>query len=50
MELARKEALELVIGDPELKEDRHRLLRLALLTRFKDIYAPVKVRGNEAQS
>lgn len=36
MELARREAFDLVKRDPALKEEHHRLLRLALLSRFKD--------------
>jgi len=36
MELARKEAFDLIKRDPALKEEHHRLLRLALLSRFKD--------------
>ncbi len=36
MELARREAFDLVRRDPQLKEDHHRLLKAALLSRFKD--------------
>ncbi|MBN2452752.1 MAG: ATP-dependent DNA helicase RecG [Candidatus Omnitrophica bacterium] len=36
MELARKEAFEIVKRDPALKEDHHRLLKAALMARFKD--------------
>jgi len=36
MERARKEAFELVARDPDLKEDHHRLLREALMSRFKE--------------
>jgi ATP-dependent DNA helicase RecG len=35
MELARKEAFDLIKRDPKLKEDHHRLLKDALLSRFK---------------
>ncbi|MCX5677520.1 MAG: ATP-dependent DNA helicase RecG [Candidatus Omnitrophica bacterium] len=36
MELARKEAFDLVKKDPALKEEHHRLLKIALFSRFKD--------------
>ena len=36
MERARREAFDLVGRDPELKEEHHRLLKAALVARFKD--------------
>jgi len=35
MELARREAFGLVVKDPDLAEEHHRLLKEALAARFK---------------
>ena len=49
MELARREAFDLVARDPEFKEAHHRPLKAALEARFRDIYAPAVVNRNEAR-
>ncbi len=49
MELARKEAFDLVRRDPELREEHHRPLKAALLARFKDMHTSVKVNRDEAR-
>ena len=36
MEMARKEAFQVVARDPDLKEEHHRLLHAALMSRFKE--------------
>ncbi|HPM42384.1 MAG TPA: helicase-related protein, partial [Candidatus Omnitrophota bacterium] len=36
MEMARKEAFQVVARDPDLQEDHHRLLHAALMSRFKE--------------